>query len=99
MHRLIFGESFFEQSIQPSVNLDLCRIDLEDFRPESRDSELLRMATEAIETPFDYESAPLFRALLFRKNAAEHLLLIVMPHLLGDGWGLEVLHRELACIV
>jgi hypothetical protein len=98
VHRLLFGESIFEQSIHPKVTLNLYRINLEDFTPESRDSKLLRIATEAIETPSDYESAPLIRILLFRKNSTQHLLLVVMPHLLGDGWSLEILRRELAVL-
>jgi amino acid adenylation domain-containing protein len=98
VRRLLFGASIFEQSIHPKVTLNLYRINLEDFTLESRDSELLRIATEAIETPFDYESAPLIRILLFRKSSAQHLLLVVMPHLLGDGWSLEILRRELAVL-
>ena len=95
VNRLLFGPSIFEQSIQPEVALRLSRIDLEIFDSEKRESELLRIATEAIETPFDYESAPLIRVLLFRKSADEQLLLIVMPHLLGDAWSMEVFRREL----
>ena len=95
VNRLLFGTSIFEQSIQSEVAMRLSRIDLEDFDSEKRESELLRIATEAIETPFDYESAPLVRILLFRKSAAQQLLLIVMPHLLGDAWSMEVFRREL----
>jgi amino acid adenylation domain-containing protein len=95
VNRLLFGTSIFEQSIQPAVTLNVSRVDLEGFSPESRESELLRIATEAIETPFDYEKPPLVRILLFRKSSAQHLLLIVMPHLLGDAWSMEVFRREL----
>jgi hypothetical protein len=97
VHRLLFGESFFEQSIHPMASLKLRRIDLEGFSPESRDAELVRIVAEAVETPFDYESAPLIRALLFQ-SAERQLLLVVMPHLLGDGWSLEVLRKEMSAL-
>jgi len=98
VHRLLFGESIFQQTIYPSVTLKLRQIDLGDSPPENRDSELLRIAAEVVETPFDYENAPLVRALLFRRRAARHLLLIVMPHLLGDGWSMEIFRSELSLL-
>jgi len=96
--RLLLGPSIFRQTIHPKVTLNLRQVDLENLSPEKRDSELLRIATEAIETPFDYESAPLLRSLLFRKSSGEHLFLVVMPHLLGDGWCMEIFPRELTAL-
>jgi amino acid adenylation domain-containing protein len=97
VHRLLFGESIFEQTVHHEVPLDMRGIDLESFSPENRDAELARTVTEAIETPFDYERAPLLRILLFKKSSG-HLLLVVMPHLLGDGWCMETFRRELAVL-
>ncbi len=95
VNRLLFGKSIFQQTIHPEVTLKVNRIDLEPFAPEARESEMLRIATQAIETPFDYENTPLVRVLLFRKSVEQQLLLIVMPHLLGDAWSMEVFRREL----
>jgi hypothetical protein len=98
INRLICGPSIFQQSIHPRMTLSVVRIDLDNFSPEIRDSELVKIGTQAIETPFDYEKPPLIRALLFKRRAARHVLLIVMPHLLGDGWSLEIFSRELAVL-
>ncbi|HEU5375489.1 MAG TPA: amino acid adenylation domain-containing protein [Ktedonobacteraceae bacterium] len=95
INRLIFGPSIFHQSIHPRVTLSIVHIDLDNFSPETRESELVRIGTQAIETPFDYENPPLIRALLFKRPSARYVLLIVMPHLLGDGWSLEIFNREL----
>jgi hypothetical protein len=95
VRRLLFGKSIFKQSILPEITLSVAQIDLEGLSAESEESELSRIAAEAIETPFDYESAPLIRVLLFRKNSAQQSLLIVLPHLLGDVWSMEIFSREL----
>ncbi|MEE1824999.1 amino acid adenylation domain-containing protein [Streptomyces sp. BE20] len=45
--------------------------------------------------PFDLTSGPLLRALLVRTAAEEHVLALVMHHIVSDGWSLDILHREL----
>src|SRR5262249_11269378 len=90
VNRLIFGESIFEQKILPQAALRLSRIDLDQFSAENQDAEMVRIGTEAIETPFDYENPPLIRTLLFTTGSGRRLLLLVMPHLLGDLWSLEL---------
>jgi amino acid adenylation domain-containing protein len=44
--------------------------------------------------PFDLE-APALRALLLRRSSREHLLLVVVNHLVADLWSLVVLTRDL----
>lgn len=46
--------------------------------------------------PFDLESGPLFRPTLVQLGPEEHLLILVMHHIISDGWSIGVLYRELA---
>ncbi|MFE2107469.1 amino acid adenylation domain-containing protein [Kitasatospora sp. NPDC059463] len=45
--------------------------------------------------PFDLGAGPLLRALLVRTGPDEHVLALVMHHIVSDGWSLDLLHREL----
>ncbi|MFB7470330.1 amino acid adenylation domain-containing protein [Kitasatospora sp. NPDC056184] len=45
--------------------------------------------------PFDLAAGPLLRALLVRTAPDEHVLALVMHHIVSDGWSLDLLHREL----
>ncbi|WP_406194016.1 amino acid adenylation domain-containing protein [Kitasatospora sp. NBC_01560] len=45
--------------------------------------------------PFDLAAGPLLRALLVRTAPEEHVLALVMHHIVSDGWSLDILHREL----
>ncbi|MGW7446278.1 amino acid adenylation domain-containing protein [Kitasatospora sp. NPDC054795] len=45
--------------------------------------------------PFDLATGPLLRALLVRLSAEDHVLALVMHHIVGDGWSIDILNREL----
>ena len=54
-----------------------------------------RLVRSEIRRPFDLEKGPLVRALLLRCGAAEHLLVLVLHHLIFDAWSRRILAREL----
>ncbi|WP_433549054.1 condensation domain-containing protein [Streptomyces sp. CA-294286] len=54
-----------------------------------------RLAALAATEPFDLEAGPLWRARLVRLNADEHVLVLVVHHLISDGWSHGVLLRSL----
>ncbi|MEK9521052.1 amino acid adenylation domain-containing protein [Streptomyces venezuelae] len=48
-----------------------------------------------IAEPFDLGSGPLVRALVVRVAEDDHVLALVMHHIICDGWSIDLLHREL----
>jgi amino acid adenylation domain-containing protein/non-ribosomal peptide synthase protein (TIGR01720 family) len=46
-------------------------------------------------TPFDLAVAPLFRATLLRLGDREHVFLFTVHHIIGDGWSMTVMARDL----
>ncbi|WP_372088420.1 amino acid adenylation domain-containing protein (plasmid) [Tistrella mobilis] len=60
--------------------------------------EALRLARHEAATPFDLAAAPLFRARLIRVGDEESLLLLVLHHIVGDGWSSRILLAELATL-
>jgi amino acid adenylation domain-containing protein len=47
-------------------------------------------------TPFELDRGPVFRAILYRVSAEEHLLLTAMHHIVSDAWSDGLLAREIA---
>jgi amino acid adenylation domain-containing protein len=45
--------------------------------------------------PFDLAAGPLLRAALLAVGESEHVLVLTLHHIVGDGWSLEVLARDL----
>jgi amino acid adenylation domain-containing protein len=64
-----------------------------DVRPGSADAAAL--AREAWR-PFDLAAGPLLRAVLWRAADDDHVLLLVIHHIAGDGWSEQVLLRDLS---
>src|SRR2546430_631884 len=58
--------------------------------------ELHRVLGEEYARPFDLRRGPLFRALLVRLSAGEHVLLLTAHHIVTDGWSMGVLVEELS---
>jgi hypothetical protein len=55
----------------------------------------LRAAQEAW-TPFDITRAPLFRTRLLRLGPDDHVLLLILHHIIVDGWSIGIFFDELA---
>lgn len=52
------------------------------------EAELRRRVSTAYHQPFDLEKGPVFRAHLFKRNEHDSVLLIVVSHIVYDGWSL-----------
>jgi Condensation domain len=46
--------------------------------------------------PIDMNDAPLFRAYLFRLDAEDHVLLLVLHDIIIDGWSMVIFMEELS---
>nr|QEO74679.1 condensation domain-containing protein [uncultured bacterium] len=73
-------------------------IDLSELPEAEREATAEQMASEETEQPFDLTRGPLFRFRLLRLGEEQHLLLLMMHHIISDGWSLGVLGRELAAL-
>jgi amino acid adenylation domain-containing protein/non-ribosomal peptide synthase protein (TIGR01720 family) len=57
--------------------------------------ELNKQVIETYQCPFDLERGPLFRVNLFTRSEQDHILLLLMHHIVIDFWSLLVLMDEL----
>ncbi|QSQ23764.1 non-ribosomal peptide synthase/polyketide synthase [Pyxidicoccus parkwayensis] len=76
----------------------LRRVDLGALPTAAREVEAQRLAREEGERPFDLATGPLLRATLLKLTDTEHLLVVVMHHIVSDGWSITVLIRELSAL-
>ncbi|MEO8191049.1 MAG: amino acid adenylation domain-containing protein [Acidobacteriota bacterium] len=70
--------------------------DLSALPPVEREAEVTRRAEMEAYRPFDLSVAPLVRASLSRVGPEEHALVVTLHHLVGDGWSLGILFREVS---
>ncbi|WP_284209334.1 condensation domain-containing protein, partial [Chitiniphilus shinanonensis] len=83
------------QQVCPPTPLDLPLIDLAAFDPARREDEARAAAERFVAVPFDLGQGPLLRVALIRLAPDDHLLAVVMHHIVSDGWSMQVLVEEL----
>lgn len=74
---------------------DIPFIDLSSLAPSAQDGQIAQLLAEEAQRPYALDKGPLFRVSLYRKGDREHVLLLVMHHIISDGWSIGVLAREL----
>ena len=70
-------------------------VTLEDVSADERGRALERLARREARKPFDLFEGPLVRATLFRLSRREHVVLLVVHHLVADGWSKQLILKEL----
>ncbi len=61
-------------------------------------AELEAALKAAAAAPFDLSTGPLLRVCLYALSEDEHVLLLVLHHIVSDGWSMGVLYRELSIL-
>ncbi|WP_426983329.1 amino acid adenylation domain-containing protein [Bacillus cabrialesii] len=90
--RTIFPETQ-GTSYQHILDADQARPDL--HVTEIAEKELSERLAEAVRYSFDLAAEPAFRAELFIIGPDEYVLLLLVHHIVGDGWSLTPLTRDL----
>ena len=83
------------QVILPSAPQTLEITDISEVSSEIREREAMRLALEEGRKPMDLASGPALRCRVLRLGAEDHALVIVMHHIVSDGWTGGVLFDEL----
>jgi len=86
------------QIIEPCQPPGLIRVDLPDSGSDERELKALQLITEVVQRPFDLRGGPLLRASLLKLGSAEHMLVLVMHHIVSDGWSMGIFSEELAAL-
>ena len=82
--------------VREQVTLRLERVDLGGWSSTQQTAELQRRLKAESRCPFHLGEAPLLRAKLFRLAPERHVVLLVMHHIVSDGWSMGVLLGEMA---
>ncbi|HEX2957142.1 MAG TPA: amino acid adenylation domain-containing protein, partial [Chitinispirillaceae bacterium] len=56
--------------------------------------QLSKIIEEEVSNPFDLERGPLVRGLLIQEKSDNHVLYVMMHHIISDGWSMGILVKE-----
>jgi amino acid adenylation domain-containing protein len=86
------------QVVHPRVPVPFVQVDLRRLAPELRGGECERCARMLADQPFDLSRIPLFRMVLIALAEDERILVILMHHIVADGWSMGRVISELAAL-
>jgi amino acid adenylation domain-containing protein len=86
------------QKIADFVTFTLPEVDLRHLAEEQQQAEVQNFSQQEAQSAFDLGKAPLLRAKLLHLSAEKAILIVTLHHLVGDGWSINLLVKELSVI-
>lgn len=86
------------QVIRSELWLAVPAIRLDHLPPSARVAEAQNAALHEAQEPFDLRNGPLIRAKILILGEQEHVLLLTLHHIVGDGWSMGILWKELVLL-
>ncbi|MCB8981032.1 MAG: amino acid adenylation domain-containing protein, partial [Ardenticatenaceae bacterium] len=82
------------QQIAEAEHLPISTVDFANSPEDKREQEAMAWLQAEAQRPFNLNTGPLIRVSHLRLDDAHHLLLIVMHHIITDGWSMNIFVRE-----
>jgi thioesterase domain-containing protein len=86
------------QLVRSRTALTLAQTDLRHLDENARKSTLASVIKASTNRPFNLGTDVLFRSTLLRLRNTEHLLIIILHHIIADAWSISILLAELRAI-
>ena len=91
------------QVVLPDIWIEIPLVDLSGRPEPNREAEALAVISDEGKKAFDLSKGPLLRCLLVRLGPERYIFLLVLHHIIVDGWSISILFRELtstyACLL
>ena len=85
-------------NVAPAIDVDLPLIDLSSHPKAKREAKVRALISAETRRAFNLARGPLMRAALLRLSETEHILLVIMHHIVSDGWSMVLFFQELSQI-
>jgi amino acid adenylation domain-containing protein len=86
------------QVIAPAAPRRWPIVELTEIAESEREAAAARLAAEEARHPFDLVRGPLLRATWLRLGQLDHVALLIMHHIISDGWSIGVFIKEMAAL-
>src|SRR5829696_131922 len=86
------------QVIAPSLKFEIPLIEIRHLPEAERMAHVEKLVTSECQRSFDLTRPPLMRATLVAMGEHDHVLVMMMHHIIGDVWSVRVVMKELAAL-
>ena len=80
--------------IAPQLDFVLPIVNLENLSPTEREKTIQKLIKQEIATTFNLESDRLVKFTLLKLTPQSHILIIIIHHIIADGWSMGILTQE-----
>ncbi|MEP7013801.1 MAG: condensation domain-containing protein, partial [Acidobacteriota bacterium] len=87
-----------QQTVLPAVPFHLAVVDLSGLAAIEREASAQRLVEDEAGRPFDLERGPLLRGAVLRLAPEDHVVEVTLHHIVGDGWSMGILVREIVAL-
>ena len=94
--RFVELEGVATQAIEPSLEIEVRRVDARHLRFEGDQERVLELVAEEIDVDFRLDTLPLLKVSALSLADDETVLICIIHHILADGWSLRLLEREIS---
>ena len=89
------NENGYVQVIHPGVDFKINYYDFSKYDKEEQKRKNRELIGSHLAEPFNLQRPPLLKVSLVQLEEQRHLLILIMHHIISDGWSLEILKNEL----
>ncbi len=86
------------QVISPPFTINLPVIDLQSLSEFEQSAKIRELATKEVEYPFDLVNGRLLRVTLLQLGLKSHIILLVIHHIISDGWSESIFNNEVTTL-
>lgn len=83
------------QVVASEMPMTLRYHDFAELPQADREAKMRRIVSEGMKEPFNLSQGPMLRATLIRLGSEEHVIQLLMHHIVSDAWSLDVLLKEM----
>jgi len=84
--------------IAPELTVPVVMVDLQELLKSERERTALHLANEETRRPFRLSEPPLLRAIVFRLDDTNHIMVLTLHHIISDGWSSGIFMQELSAL-
>jgi len=85
-------DGYAVQRVMPTLKISIPLLDLQGLK----EAEIQQIVTQEVSRPFNLDTLPLLRVTLVRRGLETHLLILVIHHIIIDGWSIRLFMKELS---
>jgi hypothetical protein len=91
---VVSGQPF--QKVASSLTLPLSVLDLSGMTASEQTTQIQKLTLQNAQHIFDLTEGPLLKAMLLRLGDKSHQLILVLHHIIADGWSVGLMIKEIA---